>query len=65
MQLVSKTFLANALNTFLNNVTTFFNNGARRFSRNSSDCIISDSCVFNNLILADKLFPTALHNFEN
>ena len=38
-----------------------FNNGSRPLPRNLPTCAILDSCVLNNIILADELFAKALY----
>ena len=37
-----------------------FNNGPKSLPRNPAECIISDSFVFKNFVLADDLFAKAL-----
>ena len=55
-----KTLLATGLSTFLINGKSVFKNGPRSLPINLFVCIISNSWVFYNLLLADKLFAKAL-----
>ena len=55
-----KTLLATGLSTFLINGKSVFKNGPRSLPINLFVCIIWNSWVFYNLVLADKLFAKAL-----
>ena len=55
-----KTLLANCWSKFFINDKSDFSNGARSLPRNSPDFTILYSCVFDNFILAGKLFAKAL-----
>ena len=57
-----KTLLATGLSTFFINGKLVFNNGPKVLSRNR--LIILDSWIFDNLILADKLFVQFLRSSE-
>ena len=57
-----KTLLANDGSSFFINGKPIFSNESRNLPRNSPDCIILDSWVFDSLILADKLLAKALPN---
>ena len=59
-----KTFLTNGLTTFFINGKPVFNNGPRSLLRNPPDNIDSDSWVFDNLILANKLFAKLASSLE-
>ena len=59
-----KMFLSNGLGTFFIDSNPTFINGPRSVPRNSRDCTILDKLVFDNFMLADKLFVKALRNFE-
>ena len=59
-----KTLLANGVSTFLIIGKLTFTNGSRNTSRNTG-CTILDSWVFDNFILADKLFAKAWRNVSN
>ena len=55
---------ANCWSKFFINDKSDFSNGARSLPRNSPDFTILYSCVFDNFILAGKLFAKALQRFE-
>ena len=59
-----KTLLPNGLSTFFINGEPTFINGLRKLRRKLPDCTILDSWVFDDLILADKLFAKVLRGFE-
>ena len=59
-----KTRLGNGLRTFFIKSKPDFNNVSRSLTRNPLDCLILDSWVFDNFILADKLFTKTLQSFE-
>ena len=52
------------MRTFFIEVKQVFINGLRCLPRNSSNCTILDSWVFDNSILSDELFAKALQNLE-
>ena len=58
------TLLANGLITFDMKDNPVFSNGPNNLPKNPPDCIILENWVFDNLILADKLFVKALRRFE-
>ena len=51
--------LANSVSTFFIKRRTFLN-GLRSLSRNTPNCIMLDSCVFDNCTLTNDLFAKAL-----
>ena len=58
--LVLSTHLAKDRSTFFIKVKPNFVNGRRSLPRNPQGCIILNTCVFENLIMADDLFAKAL-----
>ena len=54
------TYLANDWSTFFINGKPTFCNGPGSLPRNPPDCIILDSCIFENFMLVDDLFSKAL-----
>ena len=61
---VTRTLLANGLNTFLVKAEPVFSNGPRGLTKNPADCSFSDSWVFDIVILADELFAKASRSLE-
>ena len=59
-----KTLLANGLSTFLIKRNLVFNSGPKSLHKNPPDCPILYNCIFDNFILADQLFATALRILE-
>ena len=55
-----KVLSANAFSEFFVNVKPVFNNCPGSLPRITPDCIISDSLVFDNFILTNKLFAKLL-----
>ena len=53
--------LLNGWSTFFINGKPIFINDLRSLPSCPPDCIISDSCVFKNFVLADDLFAKELH----
>ena len=60
-----KTILTNDWSTFFFNGTPVFCNGPRSLPRNLSKCIVSDSYVFDSLILTENLFAKSLWRFAS
>ena len=58
-----KTLLANGWSAFLINGKSVFSNGPRSLLRNPLVCIIFDIWVFDNCILAKKIFSNILLRF--
>ena len=56
--------LTDGLSTFLIKGNPDFSNGPKNLPRNPPDCSILCSWVFDNVILADELFPKALQSFK-
>ena len=59
-----KTLLANGLSTFLIKGKPVFGNCPKTLPKNPRDCPILCNWVFDNFILADKLFAKALSSLE-
>ena len=59
------TLLASGLSTFFIKGNLFFSNGPKSLPKNPLDCPILWSWVFDNFILAEKLFAKALRSFES
>ena len=59
-----KTLLANGLSTFSIKGNPVFSNGPKSLPKNPPDCPILCKRVFDNFILAGKLFVKALRRFE-
>ena len=57
--------LHNGLSKFLIKGRPAFSNGPECLLRNSPNCIILDSLVFQNFILADEPFPKIFGKFLN
>ena len=57
------TVIANCLVTFFINDKSTFINGPRSLPRNLPNCIIYEICVFDKLILAEKLHSKVLWSF--
>ena len=60
-----KTLVASVLSMFFIKVKPgCFSNNPRSLPGNPPDCIVLNSWVFNNFVLADELFAEALRRFE-
>ena len=60
----TKTFLANSLSTFPIKGKPVFSNGTKSLIRNSPNCAILDSWVYEIFLLADEPFAKALRILE-
>ena len=58
-----KTLLVNDVSTFFIKGKSAFSNGSKSFPRNLPDCTVLDSWVFDNFLLAHKLFAKVLQSF--
>ena len=59
-----KTLSANAFITFIINSKLTIINGRRRLPRNGPDCIILNSCIFDNFTLTDEFLAKALQRYK-
>ena len=59
-----KMLLAKSISTFFIKGKLVFSNGPGSLTRNSPDCTLLDNRVFDNFILANKLFAKDLRIFE-
>ena len=59
-----KTLLVNGVSIFFINSKSTLINDWRNLIRNPLDCIMLDSRVFDNFMLADELFANLLHRLE-
>ena len=59
-----KTLSANSFSTFPIKVNLVFSNGPKSIPKNSPDCPILSSRVFDNFILGEELFAKALRSLE-
>ena len=60
----TKTLLANSLSTFPIKDNSGFGNGPKGLPKNPPDCPILCNWVFDNFVLAEKLFEKALRSLE-
>ena len=56
--------LANGLSTFFIKVNLIFSNGPKSIPNNAPHCPILFNSVFDNFILGDELFASALRSLE-
>ena len=61
---VVKSFFANGVITFLIKGKPVLSNEPKSLLRNLLDCIILDSWIFDDFILADGLFAKALQTYQ-
>ena len=59
-----KTYLTYGLSVFFIKGKPVFSKGPRSLARNTPDCTILDSSVFNNFTLADEIFAKVLRSLQ-